>query len=185
MEIKGTAVLAIRDFVKTNYADNYNEWIQSLPEKVRKIYSGVIDSSGWYPLGEGGVIPTKKTAEMFFNGDYERGAWDAGMFSAQKALTGIYKIFVKASSPGYIIQRASRVFATYYRPCKMNVVERTEKSVVLEISNMTESDVVIEHRIAGWIHKALEISGAKNITVDVNQSISRGDDVTRLNTHWE
>jgi hypothetical protein len=185
MEIKGTAVIAIRDFVKINYGDKYNEWVQSLPDNVKKIFSGVIDSSNWYPLSEGGLIPTKRTAEMFFNGDYEKGAWDAGRYSAQKALTGIYKIFVKASSPGYIIQRASRVFATYYRPCEMNVVDRTEKSVKLEISNMTESDVVIEYRIAGWIQKALEISGASNISVDITQSISLGDDVTRLEICWE
>ena len=70
MEIKGTAVIAIRDYVKTNYGDRYKEWLQSLPDNVQSIYSGMIDSSGWYPLGEGGLIPTKKTAEMFFNGDY-------------------------------------------------------------------------------------------------------------------
>jgi hypothetical protein len=185
MEIKGTAVIAIRDYVKTNYGDRYKEWLQSLPDNVQSIYSGMIDSSGWYPLGEGGLIPTKKTAEMFFNGDYEKGAWDAGKFSAQKALTGIYKIFVKASSPGYIIQRASRVFSTYYRPCGMSVIDRKEKSVLLEISNMTESDIVIEYRIAGWIQKALEISGSKNVTIEFPQSISRGDEVTRIDIRWE
>ena len=49
MEIKGTAVIAIRDFVKTNYHDKCNDWFQSLPDKVKTIYSGVIDSSQWYP----------------------------------------------------------------------------------------------------------------------------------------
>lgn len=185
MEIKGTAVIAIRDFVKTNFGDKYNEWLLSLPDNAKSIFSGVIDSSGWYPLEEGGLIPTKMTAEMFFNGDYEKGAWDAGKFSAQKALTGIYKIFVKASSPGYIIQRASRVFATYYRPCEMSVIDRKEKSVLLEISNMTKSDLVIEYRIAGWIQKALEISGSKNVSIDIPQSISRGDEVTRFDIRWE
>lgn len=185
MEIKGTAVIAIRDFVRTNYFNKYEEWLQSLPESARSIYSGIIDSSGWYPLEDGGLIPTKRTAEMFFNGDYEKGAWDAGKFSAQKALTGIYKIFVKASSPAYIIQRASRVFSTYYRPCEMAVVDRKEKSVLLEISNMTESDIVIDYRIAGWIQKALEISGAKEITIEIPQSISRGDKVTRIDIHWK
>lgn len=51
MEIKGTAVIAIRDFVKANYADKYNDWMQSLPENVKMIYSGVIDSSNRYSLG--------------------------------------------------------------------------------------------------------------------------------------
>jgi hypothetical protein len=185
MEIKGTAVIAIRDFVKTNYQNRFNDWLKSLPENVKNIYSGVIDSSQWYPLGEGGLIPTKKTAEMFFEGDYKKGAWNAGQFSAEKALTGIYKIFVKASSPGYIVQRASRIFATYYRPCEMTVVQRTETGVLLEISNMTESDVVIEYRIAGWIQKALEISGAQEINIDFLRSIAQGDPVTQLKIQWK
>ena len=185
MEIKGTAVIAIRDFVKSNYQEKYYDWLRSLPENVQTIYSKVIDSSQWYPLKEGGLLPTRKIADLFFNGDYEKGAWEAGKYSAQKALTGIYKIFVKASSPGYIVQRASRVFSTYYRPCQMAVVEQTGASVVLEISNMTESDIVIEYRIAGWINRALEISGAKNITIDIPRSICRGDAVTQLSISWD
>lgn len=185
MEIKGTAVIAIRDFVKTNYPQEFDAWLQSLPEQSKSIYAGIIDSSKWYALAEGGLTPTKKIAELFFDKDYKKGAWEAGRFSAQKALTGIYRIFVKATSPGYIIQRASRVFATYYRPCEMAVVDRTEKGVVVEISNMTESDIVIEYRIAGWIQKALEISGVSNITIDIPQSISSGDQLTRIEIHWE
>ena len=121
---------------------------------------------------------------MFYQGDYEKGAWEAGKFSAQKALTGIYKLFVKASSPGFIIQRASRIFATYYQPCQMEVLERTETSVLLEISNMTISDIVIEYRIGGWIEKALEISGAKNVGIKYLKSKAKGDAVTQLDIKW-
>ncbi len=184
MEIKGTAVIAIRDYVKRNHPEQYTDWLGKLSEESREIYSAVIDSSKWYPIGSAGVEPTKIAIEMFFRGDYEKGAWEAGKFSAQKALTGIYKIFVKASSPGYIIQRASRIFATYYQPCQMDVLERTDTSVLLEISNMTESDVVIEYRIGGWIEKALEISGAKKVTIDYPKSIARGDTVTQMNINW-
>lgn len=184
MEIKGTAVTAIRDHVKSNFPDKYSDWLNSLSESSKDIYAGVIDSSKWYPLNEGGIEPTKKTADLFYKGNYEKGAWDGGRYSAEKGLTGIYKIFVKASSPGYIIQRASRVFATYYQPCKMEVTERTEKSVHLEISNMTESDLVIEYRIGGWIEKALLISGAIEPTVEFLKSIARGDNVTLMKIHW-
>ncbi len=184
MEIKGTALIAIRDYVKSNYPERYDEWLGKLSEKSREIYTGAIDSSKWYPITIAGIEPTRKAIEMFFQGDYQKGAWEAGKFSAQKALTGIYKIFVKASSPGYIIQRASRIFATYYQPCKMEVLDKTDKSVVLEISNMTESDIVIEYRIGGWIEKALEISGANNISVNFPKSIAKGDTVTQLAVTW-
>jgi hypothetical protein len=184
LEIKGTAVTAIRDHVKANYPEKYVEWLDSLPEGSRAIYLGVIDSSKWYPLDEGGVIPTRKTADLFYNGNYEKGAWDGGRYSAEKGLTGIYKIFVKASSPTYIIQRATRVFATYYQPCKMAVINKKENSVVLEISDMPECDVVIECRIAGWMEKALEISGAKDTVIKFEKSISRGDDITLFDISW-
>ena len=120
----------------------------------------------------------------YYEGDYKKGAWESGRFSAEKALNGIYKIFVKASSPGYIIQRASRVFATYYQPCQMKILERTDKHVVLQISNMTKSDIVIEHRIAGWIEKALHISGASDVKLEFPKSIAKGDAVTTLSINW-
>jgi hypothetical protein len=185
MEIKGTAILAIRDFVKANHQDKYSDWINSLPDESKRIFIEAIDSSKWYPLLTGGLIPTRKTAEMFFRGDYKNGAFEAGQYSAEKALTGIYKIFVKAAAPSYIIQRASRIFATYYQPCRMEVVEKTDSHVLLEICDMTESDVVIEYRIAGWIKKALDISGAKNIQIDFPRSIAQGDPVTQININWE
>jgi hypothetical protein len=185
MEIKGTAITAIRDYVKSNHPEKFSEWLNALPEASKDIYSGVIDSSRWYPLNEGGILPTRKTVDMFFDGDYKRGAWEAGKFSAEEGLTGIYKLFVKAASPGYIIQRASRVFASYYQPCKMEVLERTDSTVLVEISDMTQTDIVIEYRIAGWIEKALQISGAKNVVIDFKKSITRGDSVTQFAIKWD
>ncbi len=184
MEIKGTAILAIRDFVKDNFQEKFNEWINSLPNDSKLIYTGAIDSSRWYPLEAGGIVPTKKTAELFYQNDYKKGALEAGRFSAEKALTGIYKIFVKAASPSFIIQRASRIFATYYQPCKMEVVENVDRHVLVEISDMTHSDVVIEYRIAGWIKKALEISGAENVKVEFLKSMTNGDPTTQININW-
>ncbi|MGD2034305.1 MAG: hypothetical protein PVF73_04560 [Bacteroidales bacterium] len=185
MEIKGTAVVAIRDYVKLNHKEEYDKWIDSMPGESSNLFKGAIDSSKWYPLKEGGIIPTKKAVDLLFEGNYEKGPWIMGRFSAEKALTGIYKIFVKASSPGYIVQRASRIFATYYQPCKMEAKKSTDNSTLLEISDMTESDPVIENRIGGWIEKALEISGAGKVTFDIPKSITRGDDVTQFDIHWE
>jgi hypothetical protein len=185
MEIKGTAVIAIRDYVKMNYKEKYNEWIGSLPEDSRQIYNSAIDSSKWYPLQYGGIVPTKLLGDMFYKGDHKNGAWTSGSYSAEKALTGIYKIFVKASTPSYIVDRASRVFSTYYRPCEMSLISKKERGVLIQISQMTNSDEVIEYRIAGWIQKALEISGAKNIQITFPKSITKGDSVTEMEINWE
>lgn len=184
MEIKGTAVIAIRDYVKNNFSGKYNEWLNTLSENSKKIYQEAIDASKWYPVNEGGIEPTKKAIELFHNGDLEKGAREAGKYSAQKALTGIYKIFVKAASPAYIIERASRIFSTYYQPCKMKVLSNNNGKILLEISELTMSDIVIENRIAGWIEEALTISGAKKVLIDFPKSYTKGDPVTHMAISW-
>ena len=184
MEIKGTALAAIRDFVKSNHIDRYEEWLDSLPDTAKEFYSGVIDATKWYPLQEGGVIPTMKIGELFFDGDMEKCAWVAGRFSAEKALTGIYKIFVKAASPGYLIERASRIFTTYYQPCEMEVTEKGTGHAYMVIRKMEMSHEVIEYRIAGWVQKALEISGAKDVEVKFPKSKARGDSTTEIDINW-
>lgn len=184
MEVKGAAVLAIKEFVKTNYKTEYNEWLDSLGEKSKSIYVGPIDATKWYPVEEAAVNPTEVLSDFFFNGDKSKGAWESGRYSAHKALTGIYKIFVKASSPAYIIQRASRVFATYYRPCKMQLISNEPKKCILEISEMDNNLVVVEQRILGWIECALEISGCKNIKLEVRKH-EYDDNVKNIFMVWE
>jgi hypothetical protein len=184
MEIKGTAVASIRDFVKSKFPDKYEHWLQALPDGSKQIFGGLIDVSGWYPIYEGGIIPTRVIAEMFYDGNYMEGSLEAGKHSAQKALTGIYKVFVKAYSPAHVAQRATRIFGTYYRPCELVIKNKTDNNATMQITKMTVNDEVIEYRIAGWIYKALEISGAKDITVNFSKSMARGDGVTELEIRW-
>ena len=184
MEVKGTAVLAIKEYVKNNFPTEFKNWVDSLNPASKDIFAGSIDSTKWYGVKEGALEPTLKMSNLFFNGDALKGAWESGRYSAQKALTGIYKIFVKASSPSYIIQRASRVFSTYYQPCEMKVLNSTSNGCLVEISNMDNCYDVIDNRIAGWIEKALEISGAKEIKVKL--TLKPGDDTVReIIISWE
>lgn len=184
MEIKGTAVIAIRDFVKEKYPDEYQKWYSSLPEDSKEVYTGPIDSTKWYSVEAGAAKPTKAIARLFYNNDIIKGAWESGRYSAEKALKGIYKIFVKASSPSYLIARASRVFSTYYRPCELKSVRNEGNNLVLHIFGMSNPEKVIEYRIGGWIEKALEISGSKNINVEITKSMTQGDALTEFTINW-
>lgn len=186
MEVKGTAVIAVRDFVKKNHSQKYLEWVNSLSGESKKIFMETIDSTKWYPVESGAKEPTEKIAQLFFNSDMEKGAWEAGRYSAHKALSGIYKIFVKATTPTYIIQRASRVFSTYYRPSELNVVETPAKGVTVEMSKVPDRYFAVEFRIAGWMQKALEISGCKNVIVDISEARQEGDGkVIKFSMKWD
>jgi hypothetical protein len=184
MEIKGIAVIAIRDFVKTKYGDKFPVWLNGLHEDSRTIFSSAIDSTRWYSVNTAVIGPTKKIGELFYGNDIKNAAWECGRYSAEKGLSGIYKLFVKASTPSFIVSRASYVFERYYQPCKLKTTAANSKLAVLCLSDIENPEAIVEYRIAGWIEKALEISGCSGISVEITRSLTRGDEFTEFTSRW-
>ncbi len=184
MEIKGTAVVAVRNFVKDRYPGKYDQWLNALPKDSKLIFTEAIEATKWYPVDHAAAQPTKVIAGMFFNNDLKKGAWESGRYSAEIALKGFYKIFVHVSSPSYLIARASRVFSTYYRPCEMKTYKNEGSNLILHITGMPDCDKVVEYRIGGWIEKALEISGCTDIRVEITRSAALKDELTEFTIHW-
>ncbi len=184
MEIKGSAIKSIVEYIKKKYPERYDEWLNTLPEQSKKFFQETILPSNWYPVNEAAAIPTKHLAELFFDKDVEKGAWQSGRFSAEMALTGIYKFFVMAASPHFIISKASKILSTYYRPADIEVFEKGNNWVTLRFKDFEETDQIIECRICGWIERALEISGAKEVAVNIRSSMTKGDPFTELYMTW-
>lgn len=183
MEIKGSAVKSIPEYVKKFHPEKFTTWLDALPEKSRKIFSEPVLPSNWYSLQDAAIIPTEALGQILFS-DAVKGAWQCGRFSAETALTGIYKFFVKAATPIFIIERAGRIFSTYYQPCTMSVVEKGTDYVILHISNFDEPSQLVEGRIGGWIERAMEIHGVSFVTVTIEKSLTKGDPVTEILVKW-
>lgn len=183
MEIKGTAVKSIKDYVYNTFPNQYNEWFSSLSGNSQETLNNVL-TSGWYSLKDAAIEPTQKIGKLFFNGDIKKGAFECGKYSADVALHGVYKLYVKFSSPKHIIDRASRILPAYYNPSKMNVIEKESNAVKLSVSDCQGIDETIEYRIAGWMQKALEISGCKNVEVSVDESFTDNKTETIFTSKW-
>ncbi len=184
MQVKGAAVVSTKAFVEATHEEELIKWLSNLPEQSQKIYTQTISESKWYPLNDAFIIPTRIMLGMFYNNDL-KGAYELGSYSAEKGLTGIYKVFVKMGSPSFIISRAAKVFSTYYKGSSIKVLSSTKKSVILMIDKFPEYADVVEQRIIGWIDKALVISGCKNVKTQVVHSFLNGDSFTELFTTWD
>jgi hypothetical protein len=184
MEIKGSAVKSISDYIRKFHPEKYNMWLDALPDASKKIFQETILSSGWYSLKDAAIIPTEQLGQIIFS-DADKGAWQCGRYSAETALTGIYKFFIKAASPFFIIERAGKIFTTYYQPSEMSVVEKGDDFVVLHITRFEEPSTLIEGRIAGWIEKALEINGVSSVKVSITKTLAQGDPFTEIWVKWE
>ncbi len=183
MEIKGSAVKSIKEYVQRKHPGQYNSWVNSLPEESKKIISSTIYATNWYPIRDAAEVPTSKLGELIFQSPL-KGAWESGRYSAEMALSGIYKVFVKALNPAYIIQRASKILPTYYKPSEIVVVGKGDKMVKLHITDFQNMNKILENRICGWIERALEISGCQGVQINIITSITDGNDVSEIEINW-
>lgn len=184
MQAKGTTIKAIVKYVETKHPDRYQEWLQALPKASRSIVSDY-HSAQWYDLMDALVIPTQSIGDLFFNGDHEMGAWQNGRYNAELSLRGIYWFYVKAGNPSHIISRTSRIFSAYYQPADMIAENQERKSVDVVIKSFEMPNAIVEARIAGWMERALEISGCKNIQLTIPASLTLRDKETRFCMKWD
>jgi hypothetical protein len=185
MEVKGTAIVTVPLFIKERFGEGgLNRWVNVLAPEARKVYPGSVLVSSWYPLKEFLVEPLRKMCDLFYAGDRE-GAREAGRFSADHSLKGIYKIFVKLGSPEFMVRRAGSILPMYYTPSEMKVVEARKGQGILQITHFPEMDQALEVRILGWMERAIEISGGKQPNIRITRSLAAGDSVTEFQANWK
>jgi len=184
MEIRGVAVQSIQAYAESMNPEKYNEWLNSLSEKSRDIMTGRIVDGAWYNMHDAATEPTKKICDLFFNSS-DRGAWEAGNFSAEHGLKGVYSFFVKIMSPEFLINRAASIMNTYYRPCEIKAAETGKGKAYLHIVKFDEPNHMIELRIGGWVERALELCGCNNTKVKITKSLVNGDDLTEFKANWD
>lgn len=185
MEVKGSAVVAIPIFIKDKFGEEgYQRWLAELSPPAREVYGSAVMVSSWYSVKEIFIEPSKKMCELFYQGD-AKGAWEAGRFSAEHGLKGLYRIFVKLGSPEFIVSRASHILPMYYRPCEMKLVEHAKGRAVIHIPLFPEPHHLLEVRIAGWMERAIELSGGKEIGVKITKSLAKGDPYSEFLVSWK
>jgi hypothetical protein len=183
MEVKGTAVKTIAEFVKIKFPNEFDPWKESLPDESRNIINDRISLTNWYPLESSLIIPTTKVGQMFYK-DIQKGAFEMGVFSSEQAIKGIYKMLVMVSSPSFIVNRTSSIMSSYYRPCKMDITKRAKDMAILSILEFPKPDVVIDYRIFGWIRNTMAFSKFKNPQVEMIKSMGKGDKTTEYLVQW-
>ncbi|MCK5536752.1 MAG: hypothetical protein KAI79_07985 [Bacteroidales bacterium] len=167
MEIKGTAVKTTEQFMRDRYAEKYLEWKRGLPDESKPFFKDLISVSKWYPLMESVIFPTETVAKVLGK-TTEEAALELGQYSAEVALSGIYKIFVRISSPDFVISRATQVFSTYYNPGSIEIIEKNKNSLKARIKNFSKQDSLVMYRIAGWIQGTLQVTRRKTINVELD-----------------
>lgn len=184
MEVKGTAVAVLPEYLRKRHGEAaYARWLAALPEPSRRIFQEPIRMSDWFPAEEAYLGPSEAACRTFF-ADEAAGARELGRFSADYALGGVYRMFLRLGSARFFIGRAASMLSTYLRPCRSRVESVDDGRAVVRITELPGSHRLLEHRIAGWIQRALEIHGCREVEVKVSRSLAGGDPDTEFRITW-
>jgi len=183
MLVKGAVIKPIVEFVKQTYPDRYDSWLAQVSAECRDVLEeGIVTS--WYPIQLAMIEPTEVLCSLVPDRG-EEVAWDIGRFSADFALRGIYRIFVRLGSPAFIIKRGSRVFATYYTNAVLRIPDSGPNHCIIHILEFPEPHRLVDRRIGGWMERSVEISGAKGVTSAIISSLADGDPRTEFRFTWK
>jgi hypothetical protein len=185
MEVKGTAIAVFPQFVGGRFgAQALEQWLDRLPEVSSAIFHTPVDINRWYPYRQACVDPTKLTCRMFYDGD-PKGAWELGRYSAEFALTGVYRSVVKLNTIRLYVERGGVMITEYYRPCSSRTVSVEKGRAVVRIDQFPESHLLVENRIAGWMQRAMEVRGCRRVGVEIARSLAAGDELSEFVITWD
>ena len=185
MMVRGKALASIPKFVSKKFGKTgYQQWMDTISAEAHAVYALNIDHDEWYPLRETLIQPCANIAQLFFEWDLKKAAWDLGRFSADYGLNNVFKLFVKKNTVDIFINKASEYMSSYYKPAEIEVAEVSESNSIIRITKFPEMDKTIEYRIAGWIQRALEINGCKGVQVDIPASLTNMKLYTEFQINW-
>lgn len=184
MEVKGELILQISNFVKEKFGEEkYHQWIETQEPDGKKFHEKGILSSAWYPLTTMYTGGLKVMCDLFYNKDLQ-GAWECGVYSASKSLSGVYKIFIYLGTKEYKFVNSAAIFKTVARPCRVEhklIGKNIGKCNIYEYSDMSE---YIEHHIGGYIESGLKLIKCRNAKVEITKSMAKGDQSTEYSVSW-
>jgi hypothetical protein len=185
MSVKGPAIAVLPLFVKEKFGQRgLEQWLAAIPSAARQLFTGPILPSEWYPIEETYLVPTQVLCGLFYGGD-PQGAREVGAYSAEYALRGVYKAFVKMTSVGFFVSRTAAILQTYYKPCSARVTISEPKRAALQMNVFPKPSIFAEARIAGWTQRAFEIHGCRGVRTEVTKSLAAGDDCAEFTAMWE
>lgn len=185
MEVKGRAIKSVQQYVRKKFGqEGFDRWLSAISTEAYIVYSQPIDTDQWYPLKTILIDPTANIAQLFYEWNLKEAAWEFGRYSADFGLKGPYRILVKLGSPQFFVQKSSEFMSAYYRPSTIES-ESGDGFAIVRITKFPEIDKTMEYRIGGWMQRALEINGCKDVKVDIKKSLTSFEPYTEYKITWD
>lgn len=179
MEVKGTLIATIPQFVKKKFGEEgLQMWLDTLSSDARLLFEFKVKENEWYDLRTYMLEPVAFIAQLFFQWNLEKAGWEMGRFAADHGFKGLYRMFLKVGKPEFFVGKGPQFASGYYRPARIEVPLNERGKATVRITQFPEIDKTIEYRIGGWMQRGLEMNGCTDVNVEIVRSLMKGDPYT-------
>ncbi len=180
--IKGSALKPMMAYMKkTAGAEGFARLLAALPAETRRIVDIQVSTSGKYP-----VVPFLALMNQFvkdcLGGNPER-LKDMGKFIMDDGLNSIYRLFLRAGNPAWLISKASMLFSMYHSQGAFEPFNVTSRSGYARMTH-PHLDVNFCRCQIGAIIRGLELVGCKDVVVKHEKCIGAGDECCIYSIQW-
>jgi hypothetical protein len=180
VKVKGVDCKDIQLFVKDSFGESkYKEWVQSLPDESKKIYTGNIIEGFKYEIKSGFHIPLNCLCEMFYKPRIDKGAIVFGIWSGKRALSSVYKVFLNKDIEKYAVNIA-KVFKIYYETAVDGWSKLDGNKITAVMTRFEEPDYLCDLSIMGYFVGGLELLNIKAKSHRLIKSLAKNDEVTEF-----
>ena len=182
-QIKGAVLKSRITFVEEHFGkDGVRQVLASLPPDDQRALR-LLFTSNWYPfelgkrLDDAIVRVLGKGRSDFF----ER----LGAASAETNLSSLHAGYLTPGNPQAFLAKAPQIYSLYYETGRREYAPSGPNSGVLTTHDADTFSAPDCMTVVGWYQRALEMCGARNVSVVEEECRAKGGAVCRYRVRWE
>lgn len=182
VQVKGAAILPRFLYLAEKAPRALDAVVDRLPDPFCEQVRRGLFPDVWYPLEHFAALNHAIDAEL---GDGDGGLFvELGRHSAQQTLSTIYGSFYERGNPMYLFEHAQQVWDQYYSSGRVEVEIHGSPGVRLSIVGFAVPSRSVCQTVRGWMERAIEFAGGRNLEVRDAFCAVKGDDACVLEATW-
>jgi hypothetical protein len=182
-QVSGSSLLDAMKAVKARSGDSeLAKVLAQLDGEAKPIFDARIETWKWYPVDA--FVNFLETDIRETAGGDRTVLIERSKKVIESQLHGIYKFVVKLGSPKFVINRIATIHESYFQGIQIIPEIEDGPSATIKYIGFEKHHDIMEYVIIGFFLKALEVCGARDISVIFTVPISQGAAYSEVTIAW-
>jgi predicted hydrocarbon binding protein len=181
--IRGSALIPRVAWLKQRHAETWPKIVEAVQPATREMLEMHPIATGWYPFDQ--FVDLLSVADRVAGtGDLEL-VRALGHHAATANLNTILRVFIRFGSPGYILNKAAKVWSMYHDTGRGVTEPLGDNALAFSVYEHGAPHKVLCVTLVGWTRAYVEAAGGKSVKVHETRCRLSGGDCCRFEAMWD